>query len=48
MAGIIGHMEPFDEAREQWTTYIEQCEHYVLTNEIRSVKKLSVLFSVMG
>lgn len=46
MAGIIGHMDPVDETREQRTTYIEHFEHYVLANEIWPAKKLPVL--VMG
>lgn len=48
MTEVIGHMDPFDEAREQWTTYIEHFEHYFLANEIWTAKKVSVLFSVMG
>ena len=34
MAGVIAHIDPFDEAREQGTTHIEHFEHYVLANEI--------------
>ena len=48
MAGIIGNMDPFDDTGEQWATYIERFEHYILANEIRTVKKVPVLFSVMG
>ncbi|KAG1940741.1 hypothetical protein F2P79_016335 [Pimephales promelas] len=48
MAGIIVHMNPFDEAGEQWATYIERFEHYILTNEISDRKKVPVLFSVLG
>lgn len=48
MAGIIGHMDPFDESGEQWATYIERFEHYVLANEIRDAKKVPVLLSVLG
>lgn len=48
MAGIIGHMDPFDESGEQWATYIERFEHYVLANEIRDTKKVPVLLSVLG
>lgn len=48
MAGIIGHMDPFDEAGEQWATYIERFEHYILANEISDTKKVPVLFSVLG
>ena len=39
MAGIIGNMDPFDDTGEQWATYIERFEHYILANEIRTVKK---------
>src|SRR4029434_9088489 len=48
MAGIIGNMDPFDDTGEQWETYIEGFEHYIMANEIRTVKKVPVLFSVMG
>ncbi|XP_059929766.1 uncharacterized protein LOC132473577 [Gadus macrocephalus] len=48
MAGIIGNMDPFDDTGEQWATYIERFEHYILANEIRTAKKVPVLFSVMG
>ncbi|KAL2089316.1 hypothetical protein ACEWY4_014004 [Coilia grayii] len=48
MAGIIGHMDPFDESGEQWTTYIERFEHYVVANDIQAAKKVAVLLSVMG
>ena len=46
MPGIIGHIDPFDEAGEQWATYIECFEHYLLANEIK--KKIPVLLSVIG
>ncbi|XP_030608895.1 uncharacterized protein K02A2.6-like [Archocentrus centrarchus] len=48
MAGIYGHMDIFDESGEQWATYIERFEHYVVANDIHEAKKVSVLFSVMG
>ena len=48
MAGIFGNMDPFDDTGEQWATYIERFEHYILANEIRTAKKVPVLFSVMG
>uniref|UniRef100_A0AAR2J737 Retrotransposon gag domain-containing protein n=1 Tax=Pygocentrus nattereri TaxID=42514 RepID=A0AAR2J737_PYGNA len=48
MAGIYGHMDVFDESGEQWATYIERFEHYVVANDIPEAKKVSVLFSVMG
>uniref|UniRef100_A0AAR2J5F9 Retrotransposon gag domain-containing protein n=1 Tax=Pygocentrus nattereri TaxID=42514 RepID=A0AAR2J5F9_PYGNA len=48
MAGIYGHMDVFDESGEQWATYIERFEHYVVANDIPESKKVSILFSVMG
>ncbi|XP_063076975.1 uncharacterized protein LOC134466977 [Engraulis encrasicolus] len=48
MAGIYGHMDTFDESGEQWATYIERFEHYVVANDIPEAKKVSILFSVMG
>ncbi|XP_073672002.1 uncharacterized protein [Paramisgurnus dabryanus] len=48
MAAIIGHVEAFDEAREQWTTYVERFEHFVQANDISDEKRVSVFLSVMG
>ncbi|XP_056138833.1 uncharacterized protein K02A2.6-like [Lampris incognitus] len=48
MAGIIGGMEPFEESSEQWATYIERFENYILANEIRDAKKVPVLLIVIG
>lgn len=41
-------MDVFEESGEQWATYIERFEHYVVANDIDDTKKVSVLFSVMG
>lgn len=38
MAEMIGHMDPFDESSDQWTTYVERFEYFTLTNEIRDTK----------
>ncbi|XP_024154359.1 uncharacterized protein K02A2.6, partial [Oryzias melastigma] len=48
MAGMIGHMDPFEESGEQWTTYIERFEHFVNANGIADAKKVPVLLSVLG
>ncbi|XP_025758532.1 uncharacterized protein K02A2.6-like [Oreochromis niloticus] len=48
MAGMIGQMDPFDDAGEQWATYIERFEHYILANDIQPEKRVPVLLSVMG
>ena len=45
MAGITGQIR---DSGDQWLTYIEQFEHYILANEIRDEKKVLVLLSVMG
>ncbi|XP_012826093.1 uncharacterized protein K02A2.6-like [Xenopus tropicalis] len=48
MATIIGQIDTFDEAREQWTTYVERFEHFVKANDIDEGKTVSVFLSVMG
>ncbi|XP_059413408.1 uncharacterized protein K02A2.6-like [Carassius carassius] len=48
MAAIIGHVEAFEEAREQWSTYVERFGHFVEANDISNEKKVSVFLSVMG
>eukprot|EP00079_Xenopus_tropicalis_P016020 XP_004914327.1 PREDICTED: uncharacterized protein K02A2.6-like [Xenopus tropicalis] len=48
MAMIIGQIDTFDEAREQWTTYVERFEHFVKANDIEEGKTVSVFLSVMG
>lgn len=48
MAGIVGHMEVFDESAEQWLTYVERFERFVTANGLLGERKLSVFLSVMG
>lgn len=48
MAGFIGHINPFDESLEQWTTYVERFEFFVTANGIEEEKKLAVFLSVIG
>lgn len=48
MAGIIGRMDSFDSAAEDWTTYIERLDQYFVANDIPNSKKVAVLLSVMG
>ena len=48
MAAYIGHIDAFDEAREQWSTYVERFEHFVAANDVEDGKHVSVLLSVMG
>lgn len=44
----IGHIDAFDEAIEQWTTYIERFDHFTKANDIDEEKRVPVLLSVMG
>lgn len=44
----IGHVDAFDEAIEQWTTYIERFDHFTKANDIDEEKLVPVLLSVMG
>ena len=46
--GFIGHIDAFDESVEQWATYVERFEHFVLANEIEEDKRVVVLLSVVG
>ena len=46
--GFIGHIDTFDESVEQWATYVERFEHFVLANEIEEDKRVVVLLSVVG
>ncbi|KAL3993537.1 DDB1- and CUL4-associated factor 15 [Sarotherodon galilaeus] len=45
---MIGQMDPFDDAGEQWAMYIERFEHYILADDIQPEKRVPVLLSVMG
>lgn len=40
-------MDSYDESIEQWATYNERFEHYVVTSDIPEANKGSILFSVM-
>lgn len=48
MLTIIGHMDGFAESMEQWSTYVERFEHFILENGIVGEKKLAVFLSVLG
>ncbi|KAL6455440.1 hypothetical protein MHYP_G00004880 [Metynnis hypsauchen] len=48
MAGYIGHIGPFDENVEQWSSYTERFEYFVEANGIETVKTVSTFLSVMG
>lgn len=44
----IRHIDAFDEAIEQWTTYIERFDHFTKANDIDEEKRVPMLLSVMG
>lgn len=41
-------MDSFDNAVEEWTTYVERLDQYCVANDIPEGKKVAVLLSVMG
>ncbi|KAL6464598.1 hypothetical protein MHYP_G00269150 [Metynnis hypsauchen] len=48
MPGYIGHIGPFDESVEQWSSYTERFEYFVVANRIEMEKTVSTFLSLMG
>lgn len=48
MTSSIGKLEAFDEACEDWITYVERVEQYFLANDVETNKKVPVLLTVIG
>lgn len=48
MAGFVGQIGAFDSTVEDWATYIERVEQYIVANKIENDRKTAVLLSVMG
>ena len=46
-AVIIGNLDKFDEAAEDWETYIERCTQFFIVNEIPDEKRVPSLLSVL-
>ena len=45
----IGHIEPFDNDKENWDSYAERFKHYLLANDIEDEKKIvSVFLNIVG
>ena len=44
----IGKLEEFDEARNDWTAYIERVEQYFLANDVADDKRVPVLLTLIG
>ena len=43
----IGKIEAFDEANEDWSTYVERVEQYFLANEIEDEKQVPARLSLI-
>ncbi|KAL2077680.1 hypothetical protein ACEWY4_027184 [Coilia grayii] len=48
MAGLLGHIDAYDESSEQWSTYVERFEHFVVANDVPDAKRVAVFLSVIG
>lgn len=44
----IGKIEAFDEANEDWSTYVERVEQYFLAKENEKEKQVPAILSLMG
>lgn len=45
---FIGKMDTFDDASNEWESYVERLEQYFLANEVDAGKQVPVLLSVIG
>lgn len=48
MAALVGNIGPFDESTEQWSSYTERFEYFVLANKIKQEVLVPTFLSVMG
>ena len=52
MATLLGHIEHFDPAVEQWTQYVERLEQFFVANDVtgddKAVKRRATFLSVVG
>lgn len=48
MAGVVGNIGPFDENVEQWSSYSERFDYFVLANGIANHKIVPTFLAVMG
>ena len=44
----IGKIDAFDEANEDWSTYVERVEQFFIANDIAEDKQVSAILSLMG
>ena len=45
---MIGHIDPFNNAEEDWPTYVERLEQYFEVNSLSDSKKVPALISLIG
>ena len=48
MAALVGNIGPFEEHTEQWSSYTERFEYFVLANKIKDDVLVPTFLSVMG
>ena len=49
MTATFGHIDEFEEGKEDWIQYVERLEHFFGANNVSTdAKKCSILLSVMG
>lgn len=48
MAALVGNIGPFDENTEQWSSYTERFEYFVLANKIKTDLLVPTFLSVVG
>ncbi|CAC5375275.1 unnamed protein product [Mytilus coruscus] len=46
--GLIGKIDPYDEAIEPWDSYVERLDQYFVANEIDGNKKVPALLCLIG
>lgn len=45
---VVGKIEEFDSAKEDWQSYIERVEVYFVANDVQDDKRVATLLSLMG
>lgn len=45
---FIGHIDPFNEAEEDWPSYSERLAQFLVVNSVEDDKKTAALISLMG
>ena len=48
MVTVIGHVQEFDAAKEDWPQYVERLEQFFIANGIEEGKKRAVLLMAVG